>query len=223
MGVILWKTGERPAMKNAKREEIIDSAVALFAKEGISGYTLRDIAQHSGFKLGSIYHFFPQKQQLYFAAVARAFDWCTAAFVEALSGNDPAEARFRRFALLVFTLFTRDDPHIKLIDRAHLEGLEGHTELYAQRFTEMHAVLDPLVAELARYPSSRPPPWVAGYVFSLIYGAAKLHVQHGPMLHVQSRARKNAFLDGLIEFALKGLSGSAPARSAPRKPAKRKR
>jgi AcrR family transcriptional regulator len=209
-------------MKNAKREEIITSAVALFAEEGISGYTLRDIARHSGFKLGSIYHFFPEKKQLYLAAVSRAFDWCTAEFIEALSGKEPAEVRFRRFALLVFTLFTRDDPHIKLIDRAHLEGLEGHPELYSQRFTEMHAVLDPVVVELAGGPSALPAQWAAGYVFSLIYGAAKLHVQHGPMLHLRSRAKTSAFLDGLIAFALEGLRGTASRARKAAKPRSRR-
>ena len=46
------------------REKIIYSAVKLFVDQGIAGTTTREIASHAGVAEGSIYRYFPSKEEL---------------------------------------------------------------------------------------------------------------------------------------------------------------
>lgn len=63
----------RPAAAGAlpSRERILDAAEALFARRGMSGVGVREIAQASGLTPASLYNHFPSKEALYEAVLAR--------------------------------------------------------------------------------------------------------------------------------------------------------
>jgi len=57
----------RPAGANGDRTRarILDSAVDVFARDGLAGASLRDIAQRARIRVSTLYHYFPSKEALY--------------------------------------------------------------------------------------------------------------------------------------------------------------
>ena len=48
-----------------RRAEILDQAVKIFSAKGFHETTMAQIAEASGFSIGSLYHFFRGKEELY--------------------------------------------------------------------------------------------------------------------------------------------------------------
>lgn len=60
------KTREQfEAMKMASVEKINDTAVKLFAKKGLAGTNIREIAKEAGISMGLMYHYYSSKEDLY--------------------------------------------------------------------------------------------------------------------------------------------------------------
>jgi AcrR family transcriptional regulator len=50
----------------ADRSDIIESAVALFASKGFAEATTSDICRAAGISTGSLFHYFPSKQAVFY-------------------------------------------------------------------------------------------------------------------------------------------------------------
>jgi AcrR family transcriptional regulator len=57
-----------------RRAEILDQAEKIFAARGFHNVTMAEIASASGFSIGSLYQFFPGKEQLYAAMISEKLD-----------------------------------------------------------------------------------------------------------------------------------------------------
>jgi AcrR family transcriptional regulator len=80
----------------ARTQDILDGAVRLFARKGIEGTTMQEIASEAGISAGAIYRYYPGKEQL----VRAVFDACNSAteqvFEEGSSGAETALEALRR-------------------------------------------------------------------------------------------------------------------------------
>jgi AcrR family transcriptional regulator len=78
-----------------RREELIEAAVAEFARGGLHGTSVGRIAQRVGVAQPYVFALFPTKQDLFIAAVERGFDRVEATFREGAAtvgqGGEPAE------------------------------------------------------------------------------------------------------------------------------------
>lgn len=57
-------TSTKPKASSRRRDEILAVAAAVFARKGIAGATVRDIADEAGILSGSLYHHFESKDQM---------------------------------------------------------------------------------------------------------------------------------------------------------------
>ncbi|MEK7753849.1 MAG: TetR/AcrR family transcriptional regulator [Acidobacteriota bacterium] len=64
--------GDNPAPEE-RRRHILLGAAELFVKHGYSGTSIRDIAQRTGLLPGSVYHYFPAKEDLFIAVHREGF------------------------------------------------------------------------------------------------------------------------------------------------------
>ncbi len=79
-------------LTSQRKEEILACAARLFAQRGYRGLDVQLIADTLGVGKGTIYRYFPTKQDLFFAAVDRGMRQLTARVDEATAGlDDPAE------------------------------------------------------------------------------------------------------------------------------------
>src|ERR1700689_2807051 len=61
------KEGDYPA----RRRELADAACRVIARNGLEATTLADVAEESGWSIGSIRHYFPNKDELIASALWR--------------------------------------------------------------------------------------------------------------------------------------------------------
>lgn len=64
---------------DARTKDILDSAVRLFARAGIEGTTMQQIAADAGISAGAVYHYYPSKEHL----VRAVFEDCSRGSQEA--------------------------------------------------------------------------------------------------------------------------------------------
>lgn len=85
----------------ARREAILDAALAVFAEKGYAGATLDEVATHAELGKGTLYNYFPGgKEEILFALIDDAYD-AMVALVEAYfaehEGDTPTRALFHGF------------------------------------------------------------------------------------------------------------------------------
>jgi len=73
----------REAEKEQRRESILDAATTLFATRGLENVTFGDVAKATGLSRPLIYFYFPDRESLFFEAVARSEQALQSRFVTA--------------------------------------------------------------------------------------------------------------------------------------------
>lgn len=76
----------------ARRQAILDAALACFARDGFHDTTIQDIAREAGVSHGAIYRYFPSKDDIIDAAAHRDRGARERRFAEAEVGVTPVEA-----------------------------------------------------------------------------------------------------------------------------------
>lgn len=77
--------------QDGARERILAAALGVFAERGFDGARTREIAERAGANLGLIKYYFNDKEQLWKAAVERAFAELQAGFAERVAPSDGAD------------------------------------------------------------------------------------------------------------------------------------
>ncbi|MBT9775057.1 TetR family transcriptional regulator [Clostridium sp. MCC353] len=76
-----------------RKQEIIDTAMKVFAQKGYEAATMKDIAREMNVASGLCYHYFENKQVLYETAVSQYAKACAGVFIEIFRQTDlPLEA-----------------------------------------------------------------------------------------------------------------------------------
>jgi AcrR family transcriptional regulator len=84
-------TSERKS-KEARREEILDAAMAVFAEQGLHGASTDEIARRAGISQPYVFRLFGTKKDLYVAVTARCFRQTLEVFQRAAEGKRGEEA-----------------------------------------------------------------------------------------------------------------------------------
>lgn len=86
------RLGRPPTIENA-RERILDDAASLFAREGYDGTSLGDVAVSVGVTKAAIYHYYPNKKEIYEAIIVRTLEGLLSFVSSAIAeAEDPEEA-----------------------------------------------------------------------------------------------------------------------------------
>lgn len=90
------RQGRPPTIENA-RDRILDDAARLFARDGYDGTSLGELAASVGVTKAAIYHYFPNKKEIYEAIIVRTLEGLRHHVSQAIaqaSGPEEALARF---------------------------------------------------------------------------------------------------------------------------------
>jgi AcrR family transcriptional regulator len=68
------RTSRKEEDRRRKTDEILDAALALFARKGYDGTTVEDIAEELGYAKASLYYYFPGKEAIVKALIYDAMD-----------------------------------------------------------------------------------------------------------------------------------------------------
>lgn len=130
-------------------DAILDAAARLVAEHGLRGVDLGMIAREVHLKRTSIYRYFPNRDAIVSAWIARELPRATARGVAVLGSDLPAPQRVAAWLDLQVELTAEPDHRLAvrvvreiggLSPEAHAEMAEGHRDLYSR--------VEPLLAEL---------------------------------------------------------------------------
>uniref|UniRef100_A0A9E7ZR95 TetR/AcrR family transcriptional regulator n=1 Tax=Bosea sp. NBC_00436 TaxID=2969620 RepID=A0A9E7ZR95_9HYPH len=90
------RQGRPPTIENA-RDRILDDAAHLFARDGYDGTSLSELATSVGVTKAAIYHYFPNKQEIYEAIIVRTLEGLRRHVSQATAGASSPEEALARF------------------------------------------------------------------------------------------------------------------------------
>ena len=218
----------RPAPPGAdRRQQILESALTVFAEQGYEGATTKEIARRADVTQGLIYFYFPSKEDLFFATIdhetahaASALDLAS----EAASDDPPAVALPRMFTRVVEVLSSPRTANLMRITR-HAEALGGRAwKCAAAGRAPATALGQRIAAELRAYLDSQRArgalrPLDTTLTTQLITGALVTVLVRRGMGHESLETRSpTQIVDAAVDIFLRGLlppEAAAPEPSAP--------
>ena len=95
------------ARTHDKEEAILEAAARVFSGKPFHEVLIDDVATSAGVGKGTIYRYFPTKEDLYFAALLHSFDELSASLARSLAEEESPRRRLERIAREVLS-FSRD-------------------------------------------------------------------------------------------------------------------
>lgn len=150
------------------RTRIADEAAKLFAEHGYEGVSMRMIAQQVGIQAASLYNHYPDKESLYFAALAHAFSNRVQEIDTATADAHSATDRLTQTLIALGRASVEDPVSTRLLDRELLDGDEKRLSaltntLFQEPFTH-------IVETLGGVGEKAQPSLIALYLIALIHG-----------------------------------------------------
>jgi AcrR family transcriptional regulator len=118
--------------REATRAEILEVAWALAQEQGLTQFTLRDIAERVGMRAPSLYTHFPSKNAIYDAMFGQAWsDYEQVALAELEDLPKAPRAAIRRLARVFFDFAVAIPARHQLMNQRTIPGFEPSAESYA--------------------------------------------------------------------------------------------
>jgi TetR/AcrR family transcriptional regulator len=195
--------GQIDKVANDMQANILREALALFAAHGYEGVSVRQIAAAAGVTLPLIYHYFPDKQAVYDAAVQSAFGYMTEHMVKATQTGLTGKPRLRAFLSAIVELQTSGAPEVRLVDRELMElRPETMAKLGIEVFQKPHDALVEMLRELV---PNAPVEEIAEHVIAAVYGAVKLRAVRAHLRGVERLSETKGIADSLYNFTIDAL------------------
>ena len=131
---------------------ILDATEKLVLENGPENVTTNHLASAMGVKVGTIYHFFSDKFQIFHATITRGFDRIEAAVVEAAE-TDPGQGEWIDVLVDAYRSAGRDQAAMFLL----WESLRTRDEIRALDAEYTERIQEPLAAGLRRHYPHVPP------------------------------------------------------------------
>jgi AcrR family transcriptional regulator len=106
-----------PDRRSKRRQTIVETAARLFAQEGFSGCDMERVAVAAGVAKGTLYLYFPGKQELFFACVDWGMSWMQRSVREAAEsgGNSDPFERIARGIREYLAFFEAHPEYVELL------------------------------------------------------------------------------------------------------------
>lgn len=117
---------------NEVAARIMANALPLFADHGYSGVSMRAIAAAAGLTIGTLYHYFPNKEALYLAVLQASYASCAEQWQEIFDAPTPPLQRLQDYLLQYCTFAAENQEFVGLVKREQLEGNPQRMELMAR-------------------------------------------------------------------------------------------
>ena len=132
------------------KENILQTAVTLFSKQGFDGVSMRDLAKAVNMSTSAVYHYFPNKQALYLQAMHYAFAKQASAFDKVWQAELAADEKLSRFVRCLTEVLTTDVDFRRFMQRELLDADDERMQLLAKQvFQEQFSQLMMVVDEIS--------------------------------------------------------------------------
>jgi len=158
----------------SRRQEILMVAAELFADSGFEGVSMRHIASASNMHMSTLYHYFPNKSQLYDDVCAWAFAYSSKLSVTALEGDEDIVVKLQRYVDVNVRFLLERGPAIRILEMELLFRMSSAA-------LEFPSIMVMPVARLAEVMTTISPPLLEDFspkqlaciIWDVIYGISR--------------------------------------------------
>jgi TetR/AcrR family transcriptional regulator len=118
-----------PLIKQPSRDKILDAAEALFARRGLAGVGLAEVAEAVDLSKATLFHHFRSKAQLHAAVMARILEHIQVAVASAVAQGGPAAERLTHAVDNLIDVLAANPTYARLLLRSLFEDDELTGEL----------------------------------------------------------------------------------------------
>lgn len=140
----------REREKAAHRKEIMDAAIRVFARRGISSATLDEVAQEAEFSKGTIYLYFSSKEDLLFNILNTLSQEMIRGFRETLSGRRSFKEELHDLFVQAAEFSFQKQDQIKTLVGQHVVDFKALSEEGRGKLMKMHEETVKIIMERAR-------------------------------------------------------------------------
>lgn len=108
-------TARRLREKEARRQQILESARDLFFEKGFEGTTIDEIAERSELSKGAIYLYFPSKEEIYFTLMEEGSNILHDMLAKGAQGKLPADSLLRRIGHAYFNFYREYPGYFRML------------------------------------------------------------------------------------------------------------
>lgn len=216
--VALTKRLGRPpneALRSQRREEILVAAAEVFSQRGFAGADTQTVADRIGIAKGTIYNYFPSKEELFLAAVDHLMIRLQQAVDAAVEGSTEPFEQVRKALEAYLKFFETQPQSVELLiqERAHFKDRATPT-YFEHRERNMGRWRD-LLLSLIESGRARQAPVerMIGVVNDLVYGAMFTNYFTGRKLSYKTQAAD--ILDVVFHGILSDSERAAQRESTP--------
>jgi len=140
-----------PRVKTATKEQaILEAATRVFAMRPYHEVLIDDIAGDASIGKGTIYRYFPAKEDLYFATILHGLDTLTEIAARAIETEPEPARRLERIAAEILEFFW-DRVHLfPLLPPQNVRNFDRHTEMLHRRGRLLRLVQETILAGIER-------------------------------------------------------------------------
>ena len=132
------------------KENILQTAVTLFSKQGFDGVSMRDLARAVNMSTSAVYHHFPNKQALYLQAMHYAFAKQASAFDKVWQAELTADDKLSRFVRCLTEVLSTDVDFRRFMQRELLDADDERMQLLAKQvFQEQFSHLMTVIEQIS--------------------------------------------------------------------------
>jgi AcrR family transcriptional regulator len=102
------------AVKDMKRQMILDAARRVFEKDGLLGANMRAIAAEAGYTAGALYNHYESKEEIYGDLLSQSLDRLNHAVAQALRENAAPARRIEQQALAFYDFYLHNPRELDL-------------------------------------------------------------------------------------------------------------
>jgi TetR/AcrR family transcriptional regulator len=101
--------------KNARRNEILEAGLQLFAEKDFHEVTVDEIAERVGLSKGTLYLYFKNKDDLFFSIIQEKTDMLYQRLNATIEGDKPFTELLKNFVYTFLTFFEEHKPYFKIV------------------------------------------------------------------------------------------------------------
>jgi AcrR family transcriptional regulator len=117
----------------ASKEAVLDAAQKLIMEHGYAGFSMRELARHSGLATGTIYHHFHDKRDIYLSVMARDIEHVSGRIREA--AHQPGTVTLRLRNVIQTYLKLQGERHLLILHfMREARGLEAEVITLVRHF-----------------------------------------------------------------------------------------
>jgi len=122
-------------LSDDKRQRILSAAATVFAERDFHRVQVSDVAERAGVGKGTVYLYFPTKDDLHRAALEASLDGIRTAVEAAVAAAQPVEDTLREIVLVILRFFWRR-PHLLTVIQRYETGRRRRATVGRQRIVK---------------------------------------------------------------------------------------